>query len=78
MSRVRLAEKPALLVRLASWLLRRAGKPENEYLNAIAHSGRVANAELFHQALIEGSTALPARLKKIARIRVAMRVGCPF
>ena len=78
MSRVRRARRPALLVRLAKALLRRRGKPENEYLNAIAHSSRVANAELFYQALLEGSSALPARLRKIARIRVAMRVGCPF
>ncbi len=78
MSRVRRAQRPALLARIANALLRRSGKPENEYLHAIAHSSRVTNAELCYQALLEGSQALPERLRKLARIRVAMRVGCPF
>ncbi len=78
MSRVRSAERPALLVRLANWLLRRAGKFENTYLNAIAHSSCLIHAELFYQTALEGSKVLPARLRKISRIRVAMRVGCPF
>ena len=60
------------------WLLRRAGKPENVYLPAVAHSHRVGNGQRLYQALLEGSKVLPARRRKIARIRVAMRVGCPF
>ncbi len=78
MSRVKASVRPAILVRVANWLLRRAGKSENEYLHAIGHSPRVGNAELAYQAILEGSKVLPARLRKIARIRVAMRVGCPF
>ncbi len=77
MLRISGVEKPELLLRLANWALRRRlGRPV-QAMAILGHHPRILAALLSYGAFLQSSKQLPAKLKRLAHLRVAMRVGCP-
>jgi hypothetical protein len=69
--------EPGWFVRLAQRVARRRlGKP-SPGVAVCGHHPRILLATGVFQTLLEGSNRVPARLKSLAQLRVAMRVGCP-
>lgn len=69
--------KAGLMVRMARWITgRRLGKPSDASAMLAHHKG-VLFATLTYMGALDRWRRVPLRLKRLAHLRVAMRVGCP-
>ncbi len=70
-------DRPGWLLRGVSWLMRRRYGKVPDSLALLGHHPRILAAFTAYGAFFDTSKELPARLKRLAHLRVAMRVGCP-
>lgn len=77
MARMRGVERPGWLLRGVSWVLRRRQGRVPDSLPLLGHHPRMLAAFVAYGAFFDSSKELSARLKRLAHLRVAMRVGCP-
>ena len=70
-------QESSLFVRFAGWLMRRESGPESNTAEFLGHHPGVLRSFLAFFATYGGWKQIPARLKRLVHLRVAMRVGCP-
>jgi alkylhydroperoxidase family enzyme len=70
-------ERPGWLLRLVSFVMRRRQGKVPDSLALLGHHPRILAASTAYGAFFDSSKELSARLKRLAHLRVAMRVGCP-
>lgn len=68
-------DRPGWLQRLVSWVMRRRHGRVPDTLALLGHHPRILAAFTAYGAFFDSSKELPARLKRLAHLRVAMR--CP-
>lgn len=67
-----------LLLRVARWYARRKTGAVPEPVGILAHHSRIMQAVGAYEFFLERSNRVDARLKSLAGIKAATRVGCPF
>ena len=77
MARMHGVDRPGWLLRLVSFVLRRRHGKVPDSLSLLGHHPRILAASTAYAAFFDSSKELSARLKRLAHLRVAMRVGCP-
>jgi alkylhydroperoxidase family enzyme len=70
-------DRPGWLQRLVSFLLKRRHGKVPDSIALLGHHPRILAAFMAYGAFFDSSKELSARLKRLAHLRVAMRVGCP-
>jgi len=70
--------RAGLLVRVAYALARRAVGKVPEPMTILAHHPRLLRGFAHMELAQKAAHGVPAPLKILAQIRVAMRIGCPF
>jgi AhpD family alkylhydroperoxidase len=72
------ARSAGLFVRIVYWFARRRFGRVPAPLGIMAYNRAILSAVVGFELGLERATALPARLKELAVLKVAMRIGCRF
>ncbi len=77
MARIQPLQKPGWLMRLVNLVMtRRLGRAPRQ-MGILGYNPRILAAFVAYGAFFESSKRVPANIKRLAHLRVAMRVGCP-
>jgi hypothetical protein len=77
MARIEPIEKPGWLMRFVNLAMRRRMGRAPKQLGILGHNPKILAAFVSYGAFFESSKLLSAKLKRLAHLRVALRVGCP-
>lgn len=77
MARIQPLEKPGWLMRLVNFAMKRRLGRAPRQMGILGYNPRILAAFVAYGAFFESSKRVPAKVKRLAHLRVAMRVGCP-
>ncbi len=77
MARIEPLEKPGWLMRFANVVMKRRMGRAPRQMGILGYNPRILAAFIAYGGFFESSKLLPPRIKRLAHLRVAMRVGCP-
>jgi hypothetical protein len=72
------SEKAGLFIRFAYWMTKRKIGRVIEPIRITAHHPRLLRAMAWMEMGQEAARSVPAPLKMLAQVKVAMLIGCPF
>jgi len=72
------AKRASLLVRIGYWFSRRTVGKVVEPLTINAHNPAIFRAYAGYEYFLAKANRVDVRLKSLASLKAAMRIGCPF
>lgn len=77
MARIPPLDRPGWLMRFVNFAMKRRLGRAPRQIGILGYNPRILAAFVAYGGFFESSKRVPAHLKRLAHLRVAMRVGCP-